>query len=58
MKECEMIAKRITDSNSILDDQITKGFKRIEPELLAVKELKEKADSSENTITDILDRVE
>jgi len=58
MKECEMIAKRITDSNSILDDQITKGFKRIEPKLLAVKELKEKADSSENTITDILDRVE
>ena len=50
-----MLSKRITDSNSNLDDQMTKGFKRIEPELSAVKE---KADSSENTITDILDRVE
>jgi hypothetical protein len=33
-----MLAKRISDSNNILDDQMNKGFKRLEPELLAVKE--------------------
>lgn len=47
-----------TESTSILDDKISKVLKSLEPELLAVKKLKEKADKSENTITDILVRVE